>query len=93
MELGQAGILVSSLASKIMSAASLAKVSGVASGSVLAGLPSLGESCWKGLVGAEEVAGKAQGPTQGPVGGRGWYHLQLIDLLVRGIHDLFEIIL
>ncbi|XP_070370336.1 interferon alpha-inducible protein 27-like protein 2B isoform X1 [Equus asinus] len=42
MELGQAGILVSSLASKIMSAASLAKVSGAASGSVLAGLPSLG---------------------------------------------------
>lgn len=42
MELGQAGILVSSLASKIMSAASLAKVGGAASGSVLAGLPSLG---------------------------------------------------
>ncbi|XP_037359881.1 interferon alpha-inducible protein 27, mitochondrial-like [Talpa occidentalis] len=40
----QAGVLASSLASKVMSAASLIKVSGAASGSVLVGLSSVGSS-------------------------------------------------
>lgn len=46
MEFTKVAVLASNLASKILSAGSLAKVGGAASSSILAGLPSLGEcSC------------------------------------------------
>ena len=51
MEFTKAAFLASKLASKILSAGSLAKVGGAASSGILAGLPSLGECSRQGVVG------------------------------------------
>ena len=61
-------LLASNLASQILSAGSLVKVGGAASGGILAGLP------WVSVPGRDwwEVAwglGRAQGPAQRPMGG------------------------
>lgn len=68
IEFTSAVLLASNLASKILSAGSLVKVGGAASGGVLAGLPWLsvpGRDWWELAWGL----GRAQGPAQGPMGG------------------------